>query len=65
MLETHPTFTPFIWAKNCQAFHSYGSKMQNCEKTGPNTENIVKLASAGLICLKFMQDPLHVFTPSI
>ncbi|KAJ7838542.1 hypothetical protein B0H13DRAFT_1911782 [Mycena leptocephala] len=54
MLETLPVFTPSIQPKkNRWALHSCGSKMQNCEKAGPNTENIVELASAGgLICLQ-------------
>jgi hypothetical protein len=54
-------------AKKSGAFHSCGSKMQICEKAAPNAENIVQLASAGIIIisLQFMLETLPMFTPLI
>jgi hypothetical protein len=46
MLETLPIFTPFIRPKHRWAFHSCALKTQNCGQAGPNTGNIVQLASA-------------------
>ncbi|KAJ7930296.1 hypothetical protein B0H13DRAFT_1858925 [Mycena leptocephala] len=40
-------------------FHSCGSKLQNCEKAGPKTENIVTLASAGVNLPEVYAEHLH------
>jgi hypothetical protein len=48
MLEILPVLTPSIRPKHRGAFHCCGSKMQNCEQAGPNAENMMQLALAGV-----------------
>jgi hypothetical protein len=63
MLNALLVFMPLIRTKHRRALHSYGSKLQDCEKAARNTENrevVQSRAAAQSRLRKYLHSHFHM-----